>query len=57
MGDRETVQRQAHGFGLRLCQRAAHPVHGDATEGGIDGRYKANYLHVVPLAQDVERPR
>ena len=56
IGDRQHMQRQAGGLGLRLDQRAPHAVHGDAIEGGVDGGDQPDQLDVIALAQQVQRP-
>ena len=53
IGDRQQMQRQAGGLGLGLDQSAAHAMHGDAVEGGIDGRDQAD--HAPRLGADAAR--
>ena len=56
IGDLQHMQRQSGRLCLGLDQRPADAMHGDAIEGGVDGRDQPDHVHLPLLAQDVQRP-
>ncbi len=50
-------ERQAGGVCLRLQQRVARAVHGDALEMRVDGGEQADNFYFAALAEHMESPR